>query len=375
MSANARKDKFHRPFVNQGASPLEALKVATGAANAQRPYELRMDLIRVDQEIQVRVGGLNQEAVQAYTAILENDGDLPPVTVYQEPHDDGYWLADGFHRYQAHINAGKVNIMAFVMNGSREEALDYAESANLEHGLALSNEDKKNILHRRLSREHEWAQWSNGALARVLGVSSMTIKRWIDDFATITNVRVDRSVTIGADGRVRNTDEIGMVPRNRSTSAKTEADSDTMLVNGVEVQKRDTPVRYENGQPVIGTGKTENALPPGYSIASIDTGGDPLVLDDVSAMRFREAAVRVPMRTISEQLGKLLDSPNVEIMQELPMKDIVGFLDDIQLTCELGLTMVVQLAPALHGADRGKFWDLLNAVQAALDETTQAGAV
>lgn len=376
---NPRKSSFARPVLNAGASPMDALKIASGEANDRRPYELRMDLIRLDQEIQVRVGGLNGEAVRAYTAILENEGELPPITVYRGEHDDGYWLADGFHRYEAHINAGKVNIMAFVRDGDRDDALEFAESANLEHGLALSNEDKKNILHRRLERGHEWAQWSNGALARVLGVSSMTIKRWVDEFATITNVIVDRSATIGADGKTRNTENIGNTPREQGTSAETEAPVETkeevrkILINGQEVSVRNEPVPLnENGGYQIG-GSNQDDLPQGVTFAKIDTGGGVVVpQDDVSAMRFREAAVKIPVRNILEAVGKLLETNDAEILQSLPQEDLDNLAEDVGLMIVHSLRLMAQIVPGLQPDHRGEMIYMINLIDDSLTGVADA---
>lgn len=198
-----------RPFLNGNANMLDALKIATGAANANRPYELNLNEITVDEQIQVRVGGLNEETVESYMAVLENGGELPPIKVFSDE-DGDKWLADGFHRYAAHERVGKALIKAFVQEGSREQALDYAESANLEHGLKLSNEDKRNILFRRLERGHDWVHLSDGALAQILGVNKRTIARWIETFnSTMTNVTVDRSVVVGTDGKTRDTSKIG----------------------------------------------------------------------------------------------------------------------------------------------------------------------
>lgn len=235
---NSRKQQFGQPLpINPGASPLDALKIATGAASANRVYEINLNDIVVDEDIQVRVGGLDAETLAQYIAVLENEGELPPIVVFRG-NDDEHYLADGFHRFHAHEETGKAKIKCFVRDGSRADALEYAESANLEHGLKLSPRDKKNILFRRLERHHEWANWSTRELGRVLGVSHVTVKNWLEEYATVKNLTVSRTQTTGADGRVYNTTNIGKTPRATPPPAP----------------------------------QTHDDLPTGYSMTNIDTG-------------------------------------------------------------------------------------------------------
>lgn len=166
-------------------------------------------------EIQVRTQGLNPEWVDTFVNILQSDGELEPIVVYRV--DDKYYVADGFHRLAASIQASVHDIRAYVHQGTFEDAKDHAESANLEHGLYLTNQDKKNILYRRLEREHEWIQLSNRKLASILGVAPPTIGEWLTEFSTVRNLTVDRSQTVGADGKKRDTSKIGIKSKSKPT--------------------------------------------------------------------------------------------------------------------------------------------------------------
>jgi hypothetical protein len=58
---------------------------------------------------------------------------FPPVTVFYDGAD--YWLADGFHRVTAALQADLKEIAADVHQGTREDAQWYSFSANKANGL------------------------------------------------------------------------------------------------------------------------------------------------------------------------------------------------------------------------------------------------
>jgi|GEM_PF-4827920 len=76
----------------------------------------------------------NQDAIARYTECID---DLPPVTVIEVENwgRDGsnMLLVDGFHRYAAHLEAGRKNIIANVVHGDT-------------HGLPFTQENKQNMI-------------------------------------------------------------------------------------------------------------------------------------------------------------------------------------------------------------------------------------
>ena len=72
-----------------------------------------------------------------------------------------YWLADGFHRYHAHKQAGLDDIRVDLRQGNLREAILYSVGANAHHGLRRSNEDKRRAV-LRLLEDPEWEQEFNG---------------------------------------------------------------------------------------------------------------------------------------------------------------------------------------------------------------------
>lgn len=219
------KPNSRRPPRAAGSTSfLEALELATQHPNEGRPVDLPLSQIVIDEQIQVRVDGLDEERVEQYTIVIENGGDMAPIIVFQDTNGN-HLLADGFHRVEAYRRAGRNNIRAYVSKGGYEAAYEYAENANLEHGLAYSNEDKKNILRRRIKQGRTWFEWSGDGklnprvsyneMARQLGVSQPTITSWVNSIlselsqSTSKNLEVDRSQVVGKDGKVRDVSRIG----------------------------------------------------------------------------------------------------------------------------------------------------------------------
>jgi len=158
-----------------------------------------LEHIVLDERIQVRVAGLDQERVAQYALAMEMDAEFPPVILFRD--GETLYLADGFHRVAAAWQAKKEKIRAEVRPGGYEAALDYAEEANLNHGLELSTRDKRNIFRRRMLRGHEWTGWSSRRIAAALGVDEGTVRNWRRKLSA-ENSAVEPQQRMGADGRI-----------------------------------------------------------------------------------------------------------------------------------------------------------------------------
>ena len=128
---------------------------------------LNIKLLVIDKGTQPRAQ-ISQETVDDYALAMENGDKFPPVTVF----NDGvyYYLADGFHRYFAHLKLGKAGINADVVAGTLRDAKLFSYKANRSHGLRPSMEDKrKSVLD--MLNDAEWGKWSDREIARHCGVS------------------------------------------------------------------------------------------------------------------------------------------------------------------------------------------------------------
>lgn len=94
-------------------------------------------------DIQSRVQ-MDEATIADYCERMEAGDHFPPGVVFADPGDAGcYWLADGFHRFEAARRAGKKSIVAEVHTGGRDDAAWWALGANKKNGLRMTREDKR----------------------------------------------------------------------------------------------------------------------------------------------------------------------------------------------------------------------------------------
>lgn len=133
---------------------------------------LNLGAIVLDGRLQSRVE-INEEAVADYAHVIEEEGQLPPITVM---HDGiSYFLVDGFHRYLAHKRAERVSIACEVLSGTFRDAQLYATGVNATHGMRRSHADKRKAVMTLLD-DFEWSGWSNAEIAKQCGVSGPFVK-------------------------------------------------------------------------------------------------------------------------------------------------------------------------------------------------------
>lgn len=129
--------------------------------------ELPLDAIRIDGGTQPREE-ISAPVVGEYAEQMAAGVAFPPITVFH--HADTYWLADGFHRYQAALAVKHDRIRAEVRGGTLRDAILCAVGANASHGLPRSNADKRRAVSLLLTDE-EWRQRSDKWIARQCAVS------------------------------------------------------------------------------------------------------------------------------------------------------------------------------------------------------------
>ena len=136
---------------------------------ADKVKEISLSRIVAHQEVQARVA-MNEETIEEYTEAMRNGDKFPPVVVFSDDDGASYWLADGFHRFEAAKEAGHNFIQAEIRSGGKREAILFAVGANSSHGLRRSREDKRNSV-LKLLKDREWSQWSDREIARQCRVS------------------------------------------------------------------------------------------------------------------------------------------------------------------------------------------------------------
>lgn len=123
--------------------------------------------IRTDGKTQPR-SALDQSLVSELAHSLRNGETLPPVDVFYD--GESHWLADGFHRLQAHVNVGRREIAAVVHAGDAREAFILALARLGNKPLTL---DEKRAAAARLIAE--WPDYSDRRIARLTGLSHPTV--------------------------------------------------------------------------------------------------------------------------------------------------------------------------------------------------------
>lgn len=144
---------------------------------------INIKTIRIDGGTQSRVE-INNEIVTEYAQAIQSGAEFPAVVVFNDGVDN--WLADGFHRFHAHNQAGKTSIAADVRSGTARDAVLYSLGANGTHGLNRTNADKRKAVTTMLM-DAEWAKWSSNAIAKACGVSHTFVDSTRASLATVAS--------------------------------------------------------------------------------------------------------------------------------------------------------------------------------------------
>ena len=139
------------------------------------------EIIHLDIEEIRRDGGTQPRAkidlqhIKHLEQQMEDGQELEPIVVFFD--GESYWLADGFHRWNAHRNKEEPTIRAIIHQGTRREAVLYSVGANADHKPALprSRADKRKAV-LTLLNDPEWHNWSNREIARVCRVNEKTVR-------------------------------------------------------------------------------------------------------------------------------------------------------------------------------------------------------
>lgn len=129
--------------------------------------QLKISLINLDGGTQTR-SGLDQETISSYSAEMSNGIVFPDIVVFYD--GSKYWIADGFHRIKAAMQADIETINAEIKQGTRRDAILYSAGANNAHGLRRTNADKRRAV-QMLLEDDEWSKWPDMEIARRCGVS------------------------------------------------------------------------------------------------------------------------------------------------------------------------------------------------------------
>lgn len=190
-----------------------------GAAVQLVPHTEIMAMIQKIKIGVLKTDGLQTRAklshgdVGAYAQQMGDGVTFDPITVFFDGTD--YYVADGFHRIEAHRRLCKEEIEADVRDGNRTDALRHALGANARHGRKLTGADMWHKL------EIAWAnrlelfggEPSHELLARTCAVSVKTVQRFHKRISTMDSVQgSDPMPFVSVDGKKRTVTKISASP-------------------------------------------------------------------------------------------------------------------------------------------------------------------
>ncbi len=158
--------------------------------NGYKVMTLQLSEITVDPELQSRAT-LNQSVVREYAEDFRIEGVIvPAVSVFHD--GESYWLADGFHRLAAFKSLGRDTIEAHVYTGNRRDALLQSCSANVNHGLRRTLEDKRRAV-TVLLNDPEWKNWSDNEISTKCSVGRRLVSTIRKSLGHCTSERTYRT--------------------------------------------------------------------------------------------------------------------------------------------------------------------------------------
>jgi hypothetical protein len=128
---------------------------------------LEIGKIRIDGGTQPR-SSVDRNTIGEYAEAMRNEVKFPPVVVFYDGKE--YWLADGFHRRDAALQAGLTEIEVDLKQGTKRDAVLFSVGTNSSHGMRRTNEDKRRAV-LKLLEDPEWGLWSDSEIARRCQVS------------------------------------------------------------------------------------------------------------------------------------------------------------------------------------------------------------
>lgn len=161
--------------------------------------------IRINGGTQSRAS-IDRTVVADYAEAVENGSSFPPITVFFDGAD--YWLADGFHRYEAYSRAKVYDVPADVRQGTQRDAILFSVGANASHGLRRTNDDKRRAVSTLLN-DAEWASWSDREIARQCGVGAPLVGSLRKAICNPITDSAKRTVTRNGTTFQQNTAKIG----------------------------------------------------------------------------------------------------------------------------------------------------------------------
>lgn len=157
--------------------------MATQAPARPTDSPVEADLIQVIPVAKIDMDAAQVRAKTCRDTIAEYREEYEAGEEFPLPHlftEDGsiYWIGDGHHRVPAMLDAGIMEIEAYVHEGNADDAEWFALEANKRNGLRMNNADKRHAVFLALQNPHA-NDISDRELARKIGGVSHEMVRQV----------------------------------------------------------------------------------------------------------------------------------------------------------------------------------------------------
>lgn len=134
--------------------------------------------------------------IEEYTEAVNENGaeSFTPITGFSNDMVE-IFVADGYHRIEAHKAANHEGIWCEIHTGGLREALLHAAGANANHGLRRTNADKRAAV-RTILEDVEWSEWSDRRIAKACKVSDKLVATIRQEMAAPADVLYPASVQL-----------------------------------------------------------------------------------------------------------------------------------------------------------------------------------
>lgn len=267
----------------QPPSPDTGYTTSNGVKSPSIVEYLTLDEIRRDGGTQPRAA-IDLKHVKLLEEQMEEGFTLEAIAVFYD--GESYWLADGFHRWQAHHNREEEVITCVIHQGSRRDAVLYSVGANADHKPALprSRQDKRRAV-MTLLQDPQWKEWSDREIARQCKVSQPFVSKLrsnltdniiSENFRLTDNVISDNTkrsykTKHGTTAKM-NTAKIGKFRKQ----AASESPEDSNLPNWASLSNRVT-VKDEHPLFPGQSGAITQLSNPNAAIVQLDSGNHELI--------------------------------------------------------------------------------------------------
>ncbi len=158
--------------------------------------DLDPKLLTLDPDVQPREK-VTQTLVTQYAEDMRAGDVFPPVVAFTD--GETHWVADGFHRVDAAIRAGLMEIRVEVHVGGKRDAVLHAVGSNAIHGLRRTNKDKRRAV-TTLLEDPEWSQWPAREIARQCRVSNTFVSKLKKDLS-VNDAQMDGTSLVTRGGK------------------------------------------------------------------------------------------------------------------------------------------------------------------------------